>query len=108
MSGFEEYWKTAKRTKQEYPSGTRLVLIHMEDRWAPVPPGTRGTVSYVDDIGQIGVKWDNGQTLSLFPEEDSFRKLTSEELEEERNNTENNRKTDTGTVDDGEDPVLFI
>ncbi len=25
------------------------------------PPGTRGTVKYVDAIGQIGISWDNGQ-----------------------------------------------
>jgi hypothetical protein len=29
----------------------------------------------VDDIGQIHVKWHNGSSLALVPEEDSFRKL---------------------------------
>lgn len=28
-------------TKLNYPPGTRLELIHMEDPFAPVPPGTR-------------------------------------------------------------------
>lgn len=31
------------------------------------------------------MKWDNGRTLALVPGEDSFRKLTDEELAEEQN-----------------------
>ncbi|MBO4219921.1 MAG: DUF4314 domain-containing protein [Clostridia bacterium] len=49
----------------------------------PVPPGTRGTVVYVDDMGQVGMRWDNGQSLSLIPGEDSFRILTQEEIQNE-------------------------
>lgn len=41
-------------------------------------------MDYVDDIGQIGMKWDNGRSLSLIPSEDSFRKLTPEEIEAEK------------------------
>ena len=44
------------------------------------PPGTRGTVKYVGAIGQIGISWDNDQSLSLVPGEDSFCRLTEEEL----------------------------
>ena len=90
MNEFERLRRTAERMKQEYPPGTRIQLDHMEDPWAPVPPGTRGTVAYVDDIGQIGMKWDNGRSLSLVPGEDSFRKLTDKELAEEQNQNEMN------------------
>lgn len=38
------------------------------------PPGTKGTVRYVDDMGQLGVRWDNGSFLSLILGEDNFRK----------------------------------
>ena len=69
--------------RQTYPPGTRLALNHMEDGQA-VPPGTRGTVAYVDDAGQLGMKWDNGRTLSLISGVDSFRKLTEQELQEEQ------------------------
>lgn len=62
-------------TKQHYPKGTRIELIHMNDPFAPVPDGTKGTVEFVDDMGQIHMKWDNGRTLALVPGEDSFRKI---------------------------------
>ena len=45
----------------------------MEDPQAP-PPGTKGTVRYVDGLGQIGVEWDNGSSLSLNPGKDHFHK----------------------------------
>ena len=67
-------------TRSCYPPGTRIVLSSMNDHYAPVEPGTRGTVRYVDDAGQIGVAWDNGRSLSLIPGEDSFRTLTQREI----------------------------
>ena len=60
----------------------------MNDPHAPVPPGTRGTVDFVDDAGQIHMKWDNGRTLAIVPSEDSFRKLTEEEIAEEQSQNE--------------------
>ena len=59
--------KEVLKLKQEYPHGTRIVLNHMDDKWA-VPPGTRGTVEYIDDGGHIHMRWDNGRSLSLVPE----------------------------------------
>lgn len=85
MNEWERMRRMAQSTKAAYPVGTRLELISMDDPYAPVPPGTRGMVQYVDDIGQIGMKWDNGRTLPLNSDEDSFRKLTAEELAEEQN-----------------------
>ena len=85
MNEFDRMRRTAERMKETYPPGTRIQLDHMEDPWAPVPPGTRGTVAYVDDMGQIGMHWDNGQSLSLIPGEDSFRVLNQEEIASEQN-----------------------
>ena len=46
----------------------------MEDL-QPVPDGTEGNITGVDDIGQIQVKWDNGSTLSVIEEIDDFEIL---------------------------------
>ena len=67
-----------------YPPGSRILLYQMTDPFAPVPSGTRGTVRYVDDAGQIGVAWDNGRSLSLIPGVDSFRKLTQQEIAQDQ------------------------
>lgn len=56
----------------------------MDDPYAPVESGTRGTVRYVDDAGQVGVVWDNGRSLSLIPGVDSFRKMTQQEIAQEK------------------------
>ena len=48
--------REAPRIKEEYPVGTRILLDHMNDPLAPVPAGTRGTVRFVDDAGQIHIK----------------------------------------------------
>ena len=71
-------------TQLNYPPGTRIVLNHMEDPYAPVPPGTRGTVCLVDDDGQIHPKWDNDRTLAVIPGIDSFSKLTAKEFTQEQ------------------------
>lgn len=39
-----------------------------------MPDGLKGTVSYVDDAGQIHVNWENGRTLPVIPEIDSFHR----------------------------------
>ena len=55
----------------------------MNDPFAPVPSGTKGSVMFVDDIAQIHVNWDNGSSLALNKDEDTFRKLSAEEVEGE-------------------------
>ena len=62
------------RLKADYPAGTRIRLIHMDDPYAPVSDGTTGTVVAVDDAGNIHMKWDNGRSLAICPEVDSFAK----------------------------------
>lgn len=83
MNKFESRNNFVQRIKDSYPPGTRLLLLHMNDPHSPVPCGTRGKVDYVDDAAQIHMRWDNGRTLAVVPGEDSFRKLTDEELAEE-------------------------
>lgn len=44
---------TVKRVKAEYPRGTRVKLVQMDDAQAP-PVGTLGTVQAVDDTASYG------------------------------------------------------
>lgn len=54
-----------------FPVGTRIILIHMDDVQAP-PRGTKGTVTGVDDLGDLLVDWDNGSGLKAILGEDIF------------------------------------
>lgn len=83
MNDFHNLRQQAEKYKQLYPPGTRLELQAMNDPYAPVESGTRGTVVCVDDIGQIHMEWDNGRILAIIPGEDSFQVVTQEELQVE-------------------------
>ena len=63
-----------ERIRKQYPIGCRVELLRMDDPQAP-PVGTKGTVRYVDDIGNLGVAWDNGSSLQVVYGEDLCRKL---------------------------------
>ena len=84
MGEYDRPDRLAKELREKYPPGTRLELIHMEDEFAPVEDGTRGTVHFVDDVGQIHMLWDNKRTLPINVETDKFRMLSPEECYEEK------------------------
>lgn len=63
-----------EQLRQEFPAGTRVKLLKMDDEQAP-PIGTLGTVYGVDDMGSIIVKWDNGCGLSVVYAADKCRKI---------------------------------
>lgn len=80
---YRNYAQIAATTRLNYPPGTRLELISMDDP-QPILPGSRGTVDHVDDMGTIHMRWDSGRSLGLVPGEDSFRKLTPEQIAAEQ------------------------
>ena len=47
--------ETVERLRREYPAGTRVELVRMDDCQAP-PAGTHGTVLDVDDTGSLLMK----------------------------------------------------
>lgn len=60
--------------RREYPVGTRIELLEMEDFQAP-PVGTYGTVTGVDDTGSLLVNWDTGSGLNVIYGVDRVKKL---------------------------------
>lgn len=66
--------EVVKRLRKEYPEGTRVRLVSMDDLQAPAP-GTLGTVVWVDDIGSIVVRWDNGSSLNVVYGVDQVEKV---------------------------------
>lgn len=63
-----------ERVRREYPAGSRVELVKMDDCQAP-PVGTKGTVTGVDDTASILVDWDDGSGLNVVYGEDACRKI---------------------------------
>jgi len=66
--------KIVELVRKQYPNGTRVELLKMDDAQAP-PLGTEGTVTGVDDTGSILVNWDNGSSLNVIYGEDLVKKV---------------------------------
>ena len=64
--------------KARYPAGTRVCLDNMGEDPHPIPAGTKGTVIAVDDMGTLHCKFDNGRSLGICPEVDSFHKISEQ------------------------------
>ena len=65
-----------ERLRREYPAGTRVELVNMNDPYnRKLKPGDRGTVSIIDDTGTIFVDWDCGSGLGIIYGEDCVKKI---------------------------------
>ena len=66
MNEWDRLRLAAAMNKERYPPGTRIELIHMgEDDPNPIPDGTRGTVTAVDDIGTVFCDFDPSSAISI-------------------------------------------
>lgn len=68
--------------KEKYPRDTPIQLVSMAGE-TQMPSGMKGKVLFVDDIGQIHTQWENGSTLALNVEEDTFIVIGEESTPEQ-------------------------
>ena len=64
--------------KREYPAGTRISLVRMDDPYTKLLPGDLGTITGFDDTGTALVSWDKGSSLGLVYGIDQYRKVVEE------------------------------
>lgn len=69
--------EVVERLRREYPAGTKVRLVKMDDDFAP-PEGTIGVVEGVDDTGSLMVRWSNGSGLNVVYGEDIVARITEE------------------------------
>lgn len=65
-----------KNIKEFYKEGMVVEMVSMVDDPRPIPPGTLGTVKFVDDAGQIHVSWTTGSSLAAVPGIDYIRPMS--------------------------------
>ena len=64
-----------ERLRAEYPKGTRVELIRMDDPYSKLKSGDLGTVDHIDDTGTVHTRWDRGSGLGLVWGVDEYRKV---------------------------------
>ncbi len=67
-----------EKLREMYPEGTKIILQEMQGE-SQMPYGLKGTVTHVDDAGQIHMRWENRSTLALDVEVDTFQKVEPKE-----------------------------
>jgi hypothetical protein len=64
-----------KALREQYPAGTRVRLVRMNDEFTNLQPGDEGTVEFVDDCGTIFCIYDCGSHLGAVFGVDELRKI---------------------------------
>ena len=63
------------RLREEYPAGTKVELVEMDDPYQKMEPGLQGVVDRIDDTGTIFVRWENGSGLGVVYGVDAIKKI---------------------------------
>ena len=95
MQGFLKP-REVEAIKKKYPIGTRIELDFMDEK--DMPSGLQGEIKFIDDQGQLHMKWQNGRSLALVPNHDLFHVLPP--LEQE--------KAATHGIPDGSIRILVV
>lgn len=67
--------ETVERVRADYPPGTLVELVCMDDPYGDLAPGDRGVVEFVDDTATIFCRWQRGGGLGIVYGVDLVRKL---------------------------------
>jgi len=73
--------ETVAAMRTQYPMGTRVELVQMDDPHTRLRPGDRGRVTSVDDTGTVHISWDRGSTLGAVFGVDVIRRLPEQEVQ---------------------------
>jgi hypothetical protein len=65
--------KIVEARRAKYKAGARVELVSLGDPYTTLIPGDRGFVEFVDDMGTVFVRWDNGSGLGAAYGEDAIR-----------------------------------
>jgi hypothetical protein len=58
--------------------GMRIRMLSMNDEEHPVDQGLEGTITHIDGLGTIHVRWDDGRALGVIPGLDEYQILPPE------------------------------
>lgn len=67
--------KRLELLRKNFPIGTRVELIKMDDPYSNLKPGVQGVITGIDDVGTVFVSWSCGSSLGLVYGEDLYKKV---------------------------------
>lgn len=60
------------RVKDHSLVGKRVRFVRSSDPYTRLRRGDEGTVTFVDDMETVHIRWDSGSNLGMIPGEDHF------------------------------------
>jgi len=58
-------YERLKKLKEDFPKGTRVELIKMDDPYTTLKAGDKGTVAFIDDMATIHVNLGQRQLFRI-------------------------------------------